>query len=145
MERLFCCWCQNKAKAMLFVDARFVTWICWSCQICCLDLLLHEFVKVVLCISLTKSNLLIGFVDIVTWICQSCFMYFSQPNQTRLKFNQDFKVFWGFCFELKVLIESRTHNDLGPLCLWQCFCLFFKLLLFAFLPWKYWSLSNNKK
>ena len=76
---------QNKSH---FVDARFVIWICWNCNI-------------------NLSNSMLVFVAIV-------------DMKTRLKFDQEFKVFWGFCFELKLLIGSRTHNALGPLCLWQC-------------------------
>ena len=131
-----CCWCQNKTEAMLLmlvknmflipeqknmlltpeqnkshvVDARFVAWICWSCNI-------------------NLSNLLLGFVDIVTWICQSCFMYLSplaKSNQAEVW--PWFQCFWGFYFELKLLIGSRTHNALGRLCLWQClFAYFFKI------------------
>ena len=45
--------------------------------------MLHVFVKVVLCIS--------G----------------PLPNKNKLKFDQDFKAWWSFCFELKVLNESK--------------------------------------
>ena len=103
-----CCWCQNKTEAMLLmlvknmflipeqknmlltpeqnkshvVDARFVAWICWSCNI-------------------NLSNLLLGFVDIVTWICQSCFMYLSPLAKShQAEVWPRFQSFWGFCFEL---------------------------------------------
>ena len=51
------------------------------CQCCCMDLLklLCGFVEVVLCISRPLSN------------------------RIKLKFDQDFKAYWSFCFELKVL------------------------------------------
>ena len=40
------------------------------------------------CLSkLSKSH---GFVKVVTWICQSRYMYFS-PNQTKRKFDKDFE------------------------------------------------------
>jgi len=77
---------------------------CWICQSWYVDLL--KFLRV--------------FVTVLTWICCCCYMnlykgccmdllYISisrpLPNKTKLKF--DFKAFWCFCFELKVLIESK--------------------------------------
>ena len=65
------------------------------------------------------SKLLRRFVKIDSWISLSCYMdllnllhvfikvapYISSllPNKTKLKFDQDFKACWSFCFELKVL------------------------------------------
>ena len=46
-------------------------------------------------------KLLHGFVKVV--LCISC----SLPNKTKLKFEQDFKAFWCFCFQLKVLNDSK--------------------------------------
>ena len=51
------------------------------------------------------SKLPHGFVKFVTWICQSCSR--PLPNQSMLKFYQDFKACWSFRFELNVLTESR--------------------------------------
>ena len=53
---------------------------------------------------------------VVTWICQS-FMYFMPF--AKKKIDQDFKACWSFCFELKVLNESKFSMP-WPLCLWQC-------------------------
>ena len=76
-----------------FVQIRFVkdvTWISpscfrWICQNCYMDFskLLHGYVKVVVCVSCPLRN------------------------KTKLKFEQDFKACWSFCFELKVLNESN--------------------------------------
>ena len=65
------------------------------------------------------SKFMHGFLEIVTWICQTCYMDLfkllhglvlcisrSLPNKTKLKFDRDFKACWSFCFELKVLNES---------------------------------------
>ena len=47
-------------------------------------------------------------------------MYFSPfAKKNKLKFDQDFKACWSFCFELKVLNESKFSMP-WPLCLWQC-------------------------
>ena len=45
------------------------------------------------------------------------FLPFAKKN--KLKFDQDFKACWSFCFELKVLNESKFSMP-WPLCLWQC-------------------------
>ena len=37
------------------------------------------------------------FVKVVTNICQSCYLYFL-PNQTKLRFDQDFVACWSFYF-----------------------------------------------
>ena len=47
------------------------------------------------------AKLLHGFVKVV--LCISC----PLPNKTKLKFDQDFKVCWSFCFELKVLGKAK--------------------------------------
>ena len=61
---------------------------CQICQSCYMDL----------------SKLLDGFVKGVTWICQSCSMYFLPfAKKNKLKIDQDFQGCWCFCFELKVL------------------------------------------
>ena len=67
----------------MFVD-RFVIIVLWISLSCYLDL----------------SKLPHGFIKI-TWVCQSC------SNKTKLKFDQDFIVCWSFCFELKLLNESK--------------------------------------
>ena len=47
-------------------------------------------------------------------------MYFSPfAKKSKLKFDQDSKAFWSFCFELKVLNESKFSMP-WPLCLRQC-------------------------
>ena len=63
----------------------FLLFVTWTCQSCHMDLfkLLHVYVKVVLCISRPL------------------------PNKNKLKFGQDFKFCWSFCFELKLLNESK--------------------------------------
>ena len=63
----------------------FLLVVTWICRSCCIDLLrlLLGFVKVVLCISRPL------------------------PNKTKMKFDQDFKVCWSFCFELKVSNEKK--------------------------------------
>ena len=81
--------------------------------------LLPWFVKIDTGISLScyldLSKLLQGFVKVV--LCISRLL----PNKTKLKFDQDFKVF------LKLLLWTEgvecvgVHNDLGLLCLWKCF------------------------
>ena len=46
-------------------------------------------------------------------------MYFSPfAKKNKQKFDQDFKACWSFCFELKVLNESKFSMP-WPLCLWQ--------------------------
>ena len=66
---------------------------------------LHGFVKIDTGISLScymdLSKLLHGFFKVV--LCISRLL----PNKTKLKFDQDFKVSWSFCFELKVLYVSE--------------------------------------
>ena len=62
------------------------------------------------------SKLLHGFVKVVTQICQSCYLDLSklfyvflalyQPKP-KLKFDQELKTCWSFCFEPKVLNESK--------------------------------------
>ena len=73
--------------------------------------LLHGFVW-----NMYLSKFLHGLVKVV-------FMFFLPfAKQTKLKFDQDFKACWSFCFELKVLIESK-YSSLGSLvqCLERCF------------------------
>ena len=47
------------------------------------------------------------------------FLCFSRllPKKTKLKFDQDFNACWSFCFELKVLNESKYSMP------WVC-CVF---------------------
>ena len=52
-------------------------------------------------------------------LCIAC----PLSNNTKLKFGQDFKAYWSFCLELKVLNRVKVLNALGPLCLWQCLSL----------------------
>ena len=54
------------------------------------------------------SKLIHGFLQVFTWICQSCSMHFCPlPNKTKLKLDQNFKACWSFCFEVKVLNETK--------------------------------------
>ena len=78
---------------------------------------------------LDLSKLINLFLQVVTWICQKIYMDLLKlllgfvtvllciscplPNKTKLKFDQDFKACWSFCFE-------QVLNALGQLCLWQC-------------------------
>ena len=50
-------------------------------------------------------SLLHGFVNLskLFYLCTSR----PLPNKTRLKFDQDFKACWRFCFEPEVLMESK--------------------------------------
>ena len=64
-----------------------------------------------------------GFLKNFTWTLQSCYMDLLKllrgfakdilcisrplPNKTKLKFDKDFKACWSFCFELKLLNESK--------------------------------------
>ena len=70
-------------------------------------------------LSLLMLNWIVLFVKLVTCICQNCDMDFFKvvtcisrplPNKTKLKFDQDFKACWSFCFELEVL----KSNDSMP-------------------------------
>ena len=47
------------------------------------------------------SKLVRRFVKVATWI------YCPLLNKTKRKFDQDLKDCWPFCFELKVLNESK--------------------------------------
>ena len=66
----------------------FLLVVTWICRNCCIDLL----------------RLLLGFVKVV--LCISC------PLPNKMKFDQDFKVCRSFCFELKVLNESKHSMPL---------------------------------
>ena len=73
---------------------------------------------------LDLSKLINLFLQVVTWICQKIYMDLLKlllgfvtvllciscplPNKTKLKFDQDFKACWSFCFEQKVLNESKN-------------------------------------
>ena len=50
-------------------------------------------------------SLLHGFVN----LSKLFYLWISRPlpNKTRLKFDQDFKACWSFCFEIKLLNESK--------------------------------------
>ena len=53
-------------------------------------------------------KLLLGFVKVVTWICQVVLCISSPlPIKTKVKFDQDFQACRSFCFELKLLNESK--------------------------------------
>ena len=87
---------------------------------------------------LDLSKFLNGFLYVVTWICQNWYMDSFKlihgfvkvvlcisrlfPNKTKLKFDQDFKDDWSFCFELKVLNESK-YSMLGSAVPWAMFVL----------------------
>ena len=80
----------------------FVKFATWICQICYMDLL---------------------NIKVVTWICQSCYLDLSKlllgfikvvlcisspfSVKTKVNFDQDFLACRSFCFELKVLNESK--------------------------------------
>ena len=80
---------------------------------------------------LDLSKLINLFLQVVTWICQKIYMDLLKlllgfvtvllciscplPNKTTLKFDQDFKACWSFCFEQKVLNESK-HAMLWDRC-----------------------------
>ena len=54
------------------------------------------------------SKFLHGFFSVVIWLCQCFSNYLSTfAKQTRLKFDQEFKARWSFCWGQKVLIESK--------------------------------------
>ena len=84
--------------------------------------LLHEFVKVALCIPRPL------------------------PNETKLKFAQDFKASWSFCFKLKVLNESNysmprlrwTFESKALTLLCTFFCNFHHITFF-------WAFDHNLK
>ena len=48
------------------------------------------------------SNLLHGFAEVVTWVCSMLFSTFA-----KLIFHQYLKAFLIFCFEIKLLNESK--------------------------------------
>ena len=83
---------------------KIATWISLSCWMD-LSKFIHEFLYFALLIcqsgymDLLKS--LNGFDKVVLCIPRPL------PNQIKLKFDQDFKASWSFCFELKVLKESK--------------------------------------
>ena len=85
--------------------------------------MLNGFVKIDTWISLScymdLPKSLHGFVKVATWICQCLCISHPLPDTTTLKFDQDIKACWRFCFELKVLNDPLT--SLGPLRLWQIF------------------------
>ena len=68
--------------------------------------MLHGVVKISTGISLSfkmdLSKLLRGFVEVVP-------TFWLLPNKTKLKFDQDFKAFWSFCFELRCLMSQSTR------------------------------------
>ena len=76
-----------------------------------LPMLLHGFVKIDNWIYKFSQGFvkicIYGFLQVVTWICQSCSRYFS----LFAKQNQDFKPCWSFCF-VKVL-KSQSTECLG--------------------------------
>ena len=73
-----------------------------------LPMLLHGFVKIDNWIYKFSQGFvkicIYGFLQVVTWICQSCSRYFS----LFAKQNQDFKPCWSFCF-VKVLKSQSTE------------------------------------
>ena len=89
-----------------FGFVKVVTWICQN--------LTHVFLLIVtwinqnwymdFCCQMDLSKLQHAFVKVVTWIC--CPL---------LNNNQDLKSYWSFCFELKVLNESKYSMP------WVCF------------------------
>ena len=98
--------------------------------------LLDGFVRINTRISpswyMDLSKLVLGFVKVLQGFVKVvlCFSR-SLPNKTKLKFDQDFKAHWSFCFEIKLLNESKylmpwTLCALGNICIlnsftWLCF------------------------
>ena len=85
----------------------------WICQNWYMDFseLLQGFVNMYTWISPSFYKYLLklihGFRFVMMWVCQSYSMFFRPlPNKTKLKFDQDFKGCWSFCFELVGLNES---------------------------------------
>ena len=110
-----------------------VTWICQNWYMDFFEFL-NGFVKIVTWTSLSRlSKLLHGFVKLVTWICLIvlCISRLLQ-NKTKLKFDQDFRVRWSFCFNLKVLHESKHSMPLFCLLILS-WCLTLSLSLSFFL------------
>ena len=97
---------------------------------------LGTFVILTMLYHLDLSNLLHGFVNVVL-----CFSR-PLPNKTKLKFDQDFKACWSFCFELKVLNESKYSMS------WVCSALgnvftYFWLYLIFFIGLDQWRLGGS--
>ena len=69
------------------------------------------------------SKLVLGFVKVLHGFVKVvlCFSH-SLPNKTKLKFDQDFKDYCSFCFELKLLNESK-FSMLGSVVPWAMFVL----------------------
>ena len=107
---------------------------CLICQSCLMDC---SIVVTWICqqFYMDFSYLLHGFfygcnMDFSKLICQSSYMdlfkllhgfvkdvfYISLPllNETKLKFDWDFKVYWSFCFKLKLLNESKYWKPWVP-------------------------------
>ena len=84
------------------------------------------------CMDLSK--LLQGFVEFVMDLSKSSWYFSPLVKQNHLKFDQDFKACWSFCFELKVLIV-KVRNVLGPLCLWYYQCCAYALVLRSWPPY----------
>ena len=98
---------------------------CWTLFNLDLSMLLHKFT---LCCYMALSKSINRFLWFFTF-CQNWYMDFSKllhgfakvvvrgfanvalcislplPNKTKLKFVQDFKACWSFCFELKVFMS----------------------------------------
>ena len=73
---------------------------------------------------------MVEFFKVVSWICQSCPVYFSL-FETKLKFDQDLKLLlWTNVVEWVKLL-----NALGPLCPWQCLLSLFSS---SFFTWTWW-------
>ena len=93
---------------------RWIYWVVtWNSQNCFVDFcksLIH------ICQNMDFSKLLHGFV-----LC------FSRPlpNKTKLKFDQDLKAIWSFCFVIKLMNESK-YKMLWVHCV---FAMFYRYLL----------------
>ena len=88
-----------------------VTWICQNWYMDFFEFG-NGFVKIVTWISLSRylylSKLLYGFVKLVKRISQIVLCISRLlPNKTNLKYDQDFRARWSFCFKLKVLHYSK--------------------------------------
>ena len=93
-----------------YVFLSVVVWICqnWNMNIslkCYMDLskMIQQFLFVVTCQSCYMDflKLIHGFVKY--FLCIFC----PLPIKTKLDVDQDFKACWSFCFEVKLLNESK--------------------------------------
>ena len=63
-------------------------------------------------------------------------LYPTLPNKTKLKFDKDFRVCWSFCFELKVLNESKYSMSLVRCRFRNVFSLDFSFMCYAYVRYQ---------